>query len=125
MSDYLDVDREVEKLMSEVRENQERFAEMQREIQATEIVGSAERGAVTVTINGGGRFTGVSIEDDAVRDFPARLLGGVVLEAITDAMRQLADLTRERFSPFMEDPSLLDDAVTYYQRDDDQVRRHL
>ncbi|MGF1662248.1 MAG: hypothetical protein ACFCVG_07210 [Kineosporiaceae bacterium] len=47
-----------------------------------------------------------------------------MFEAITDAMRQLADLTRERFGPFMEDPSLLDEAITYYQGDDDQVRRH-
>ncbi len=124
MSEYPEVDREVEKLMAGVREDQERFTVMQAEIQATEIVGTAERGAVAVTINGGGLFTGVEIADDVVRQVPAHALGGVVLEAITDAMRQLAELTRERFGPFMDDPSIIDDAVTYYRPDEDQVRQH-
>ncbi|MGL5849161.1 MAG: YbaB/EbfC family nucleoid-associated protein [Phycicoccus sp.] len=125
MNDYPDVDREVQKMMAELKENQDRFTQTQREIEATEIVGSAERGAVTVTMNGGGRFTQVNIEDDAVRRFPAHMLGGIVLEAITDAMRQLAGLTKERFAPFMEDPSILDDAVTYYREPDaGQLRQH-
>ncbi|MGF1647322.1 MAG: YbaB/EbfC family nucleoid-associated protein [Kineosporiaceae bacterium] len=124
MNDGVDVEREVERMMAEVRESQERFAAVQQEISATEIVGSAERGAVTVRMNGGGRFTGVTIAADAVRHFPANVLGDVILEAITDAMRQLADLTRDRYSPFLEDPSVLDDAVTYYAHDEDQVRRH-
>ncbi|MGF1662247.1 MAG: YbaB/EbfC family nucleoid-associated protein [Kineosporiaceae bacterium] len=124
MSDGIDVEREVERMMAEVRESQERFAALQREIAVTELVGSAERGAVTVTMTGGGRFTRVAIAADAVRHLPADVLGDVVLEAITDAMRQLAELTRDRYGPFLEDPSVLDDAVTYYTRDEDQVRRH-
>jgi DNA-binding protein YbaB len=124
VNEEIDVEREVERMMADVRESQERFAALQQEIAATELVGSAERGAVTVTMSGGGRFTRVTIADDATRQFPAHLLGDVVLEAITDAMRQLAELTRDRYSPFLEDPSVLDDAVTYYARDEDQVRRH-
>ena len=124
MIEDINVDREVEKVMAEVRENQERFAAMQHEIAGTELVGSAERGAVTVTMNGGGRFVRVSIGDDAVRQFPAHLLGDVVLEAVNDAMRQLAELTKERFAPFLEDPSILDEATTYYAPEDNQLRRH-
>jgi DNA-binding protein YbaB len=124
VSEEFDVEREVDRMMAEVRESQERFAAVQQEIAATELVGSAARGAVTVTMNGGGRFTSVTIAADAVRRIPAHVLGEVVLEAITDVMRQLAELTRDRYSPFLEDPSLLDHAVTYYSRDEDKVRQY-
>lgn len=120
MTADIDVDREMKRLTAEVQESQRRLAEVREDLMATEIVGSAERGAVTVTMTGGGRFTAVTVEDDAVRAFRPRELGGVVLAAINDAMRQHAALTREKFGPLMDDPALLDDALTYYRPGDDR-----
>lgn len=120
MTADVDVDREMKRLTAEVQESQRRLAEVRDDLMAAEIVGSAERGMVTVTMTGGGRFTAVTIEDDAVRSFQPRELGGVVLAAINDAMRQHAELTREKFGPLMEDPSLLDDALTYYEPGDER-----
>lgn len=114
MSERFDIDAEVARLMTQVQEQQDQIVGVQQELIATQIVGSVERGAITVTMNGGGRFTAVTIEPDAVRQFHAQDLGTLVLQAIMDAMRQLADLTRERYGPLMEDPSALDDAITYY-----------
>jgi nucleoid-associated protein EbfC len=118
MSESLDVEREVERLMAGVRDQQRHIETVQKEIAATEIKGMAERGLVTVLMNGGGRFTGVTIEPDALRQFDAHLLGQVVLEAIHDGMRQLAVLNRERFGPLMDDPRALDAAMTYWSSED-------
>lgn len=124
MSGRMDIDREVERLMAEVRENQSRLEEVQRGLLATELVGSAERGLVTATMTGGGRFTAVTIEDDAVRQFPPTVLGEVVLAALNDAMRQHVALTRERFGPYLEDPAVLDDVSAYYEPEDPQRQHH-
>lgn len=124
MTDKMDIDREVERLMADVRENRRRLEDVQRGLLATELVGSAERGLVTATMTGGGRFTAVTIEDDAVRQFQPTILGEVVLAAITDAMRQHAALTRERFGPYLEDPAVLDDALAYYEPEDPQGQHH-
>jgi nucleoid-associated protein EbfC len=118
-----DAEREVQKLMTQLDRQRKQIETTQQEILATEITGSAERGMVTVTMNGGGRFTGVTVERDAVRKFEPHLLGPVVLDAIHDAMRQLAELTRERFSPLVPDPSVLDDAVTYWKPGDGAASR--
>lgn len=122
MTAGMDVDREMKRLMAEVEENQRRLAEVRDDLVATEIVGSAERGMVTVTMTGAGRFTSVTVEDDAVRTFRTSELGGVVLAAIDDALRQHAELTREKFGPLMEDPSVLDDALSYYKPEDERHR---
>jgi nucleoid-associated protein EbfC len=121
MTESIDTEREIARLMAEMQENQRRLEDVRSQLLAAEIVGSAERGLVTVTMTGGGRITAVEIDQDAPRAFPPPALGEVVLAAITDAMRQHAELTRERFGPLMDDPSMLDDALTYYKPDD---RKH-
>lgn len=120
MGEGTTADREVERLMGEVREQQQLLERVQHEIKAARIHGSAERGLVTVTMNGGGRFTAVTIDDDAVRLLKPSVLGDVVLEAIHDAMGQLAALIQERFGPLMEDPTALQSAVTYWKPEDAQ-----
>jgi nucleoid-associated protein EbfC len=118
MNEGLDVEGEVERLMADVRDQQRHIETVQKEIAATQIKGMAERGLVTVSMNGGGRFTDVTVEPDALRQFDAHLLGQVVLEAIHDGMRQLAALNRERFGPLMDDPEALDAAMTYWSPED-------
>jgi DNA-binding protein YbaB len=114
----IDPEREVARLMAEAQKQQEQLQGVQQELLRAEIVGSAERGAVTVTMTGGGRFTDVNFDRDALRQFDPHLLGTVVLEAIHDAMGQLAQLTKEKFAPLMSDPSALDSAVTYWKPGD-------
>jgi len=114
----LDVDREVQRVVAQALEQQKQLEGVQKSLLATQIIGSAERGLVTVTMSGGGRFTAVDIDRDALRRFEPHLLGQVVLEAIHDAMGQLAKLTREKFGPLMSDPSALDEATTYWKPED-------
>ncbi len=123
MNESVDVDREVQRLMAEVREQQVQLEAAQATMQATQIIGSAERGLVEVVLHGGGRISSVIIHPDAMRQFDAHTLGNVVLEAIHDAMGQLVDLTRDTFAPLMPDPSALDDAFTYWDPSDQPVDR--
>ncbi|MGL5857230.1 MAG: YbaB/EbfC family nucleoid-associated protein [Angustibacter sp.] len=121
--DSVDIDREVAKVMEQVREQNELVEAAQQDLLATEIVGSAERGIVTVRMNGGGRFTGVTIEPYAVQQYRPDRLGPLVLEAIQDAMRQLAQLTQEKFGPLVDDPQMISDAVTYWTPEDSPNHR--
>jgi nucleoid-associated protein EbfC len=119
----IDVDREVQRVIDQAKQQQKQLEDVQKSLLATQITGSAERGLVTVTMSGGGRFTAVTIDRDAVRRFEPHLLGQLVLEAIHDAMGQLAKLTRERFGPLMSDPSALDEATTYWKPEDAQTNK--
>lgn len=114
MSGYDDIDLEVERVLEDLRTQQHRLEETQAELRATTVVGSAERGLVTVVVDGGGCITTVTIDPDAVRAFDADQLGRVVLAAIHDGMGQLVDLTKEKFAPFVGDAATLDNAFTYW-----------
>ncbi|MGL5824548.1 MAG: YbaB/EbfC family nucleoid-associated protein [Nocardioides sp.] len=119
-----DPEGEVARLMAEAKQQQDELAKVRDSVLATELVGSAERGAVTVKMSGGGRFTSVTIEPDAVRRFDSHVLGEVVLEAIHDAMGKLADLSKEKFGPFLGDPGIIEETVTYWKPEDRKQQHH-
>lgn len=119
----LDIDSEIERALESARAKQRQVEAAQKAVLATTITGTAERGLVTVTMSGGGRFTGVTIDRDAVRRFEPHVLSDVVLDAIHDAMGQLAKLTRERFGPLISDPAALERATTYWKPEDSGPRR--
>jgi DNA-binding protein YbaB len=117
------IEREVEKLLADVESQRIAIEQAQTELYGTEITGTADRGTITVRMNGGGRFLGVDIHQDAIKRFRSDELGPMVLEAIRDAMGQLAAMTKERFSPFIDDPEALEGAVTYWLPEDAPQRR--
>lgn len=114
MTEPDEIDLEVRRLLADLREQQRQLEETQAELRATTFVGSAERGLVTVVVDGGGRIGEVTIDPDAPRIFSADDLGRVVLSAIHDAMGQLAEATKERFAPFVPDESVLERSTSYW-----------
>jgi len=100
----LDVDR----LLDQVRQQQEQVQRIQRGVEAMEIKGSSRGDEVTVTLRGTGRFTEVSIDQEAVRRYDARTLGEIVLEAVNDGLRKLGEASTARFAPVIEAASRIE-----------------
>lgn len=89
-------------LLDQVRRQQEQVERIQRGVETMEVKGSSRGGEVTVSLKGTGRFTEISIDPESVRRYDARDLGDIVLEAVNDGLRKMAEATSARFAPVIE-----------------------
>jgi hypothetical protein len=108
----VDVEQELEQALAELRDRQDRIAGIQDELGGMELTGYADRGAVTVTMSGAGRFTDVQVDPAALRGYDAHELGRAVLAAIHDVVGNLAEETRKRFAEVAPDDLDALDAAT-------------
>ncbi len=92
---------EIEDLLARVREQQERIEEIQRSVSEMMITGYAGNGDVTVKLNGGGRFTEVTIDPQVARRYDADTLGSLVLEAVNDGLTKLSQASQAKFAPII------------------------
>lgn len=97
-----DMSAELERLLEQVRVQQEEVARIQRGVQSMQVEGSSRDNSVTVTVLGTGRFSEVSIDPETIRRYDARDLGEIVLEAINDGVQKLAEASQARFAPIIE-----------------------
>lgn len=89
----------VDALMERIRGQQANIERIQRELEATEVVGASRDDEVRVTARGNGQVTGVDIDADALRHNDAHELGELVKEAVNDALRKVAEAGSARFQP--------------------------
>jgi nucleoid-associated protein EbfC len=89
-------------LLDRVRKQTDQVQRIQRSVEAMSITGTSRNGEVTVTVQGNGRFTEVSIDPETVRRYNARDLGDIVLEAVNDGLHKLAEASSARFAPVIE-----------------------
>lgn len=90
---------EIEDLLAKVQEQQRRIEDIQRSVNAMSITGYAGNGEVTAKLTGGGRFTEISFDQQTMRRYDAETLGALVLEAVNDGLRRLAEASRSKFAP--------------------------
>jgi DNA-binding YbaB/EbfC family protein len=88
----------VEELMAKVQEHQDRVFEIQRSIERLEVTGVAGNGDVVVKLRGTGQLTDVTIDDRMLRQ-GAEAIGMLVVQAVNDGLKKLAETTRRRFEP--------------------------
>jgi nucleoid-associated protein EbfC len=100
---------DVAELMERVRQQQEEVERIQRGVEAMEITGGSRHNDVQVTVRGNGQVTNVDIDPDALGQHDAGELGTIVMEAVNDALRRLAEATSARFRPFIEAASQTED----------------
>jgi nucleoid-associated protein EbfC len=100
---------DVAKLMERVRQQQEQVERIQRSVAAMKITGGSRHDEVQVTIHGNGQVTSVSIDPEALRQHDADELGDIVMEAVNDALRRVAEASSARFRPFIEAASQVED----------------
>jgi DNA-binding protein YbaB len=95
------VEQEIERLLADIHAQRERVLEIQRSVQRMEFAGQAAGGEVTVRVRGTGELIEVCIDPPALRRYDADTLGGLVVEAVNDALHRLADAGRRRFGPML------------------------
>ncbi|HEX4705996.1 MAG TPA: YbaB/EbfC family nucleoid-associated protein [Pseudonocardiaceae bacterium] len=100
MNPEMDVD--VAGLLDRVRQQTDQVQRIQRSVEAMLVKGSSRNSEVTVTVQGTGRFTEITIDPETMRRFNARDLGDIVLEAVNDGLRKLAEASSARFAPVIE-----------------------
>ena len=85
---------DINSLLSQALDMQQRMADAQARTAETEIIGRSGGGAVQITVTGGMQFVDVTIEPSAVDPADVTMLEDLVLAALNDAFDQLEDLQR-------------------------------
>jgi DNA-binding protein YbaB len=99
---------DVADLLERVRRQTDQVRRIQRGVEAMLVTGTSRNGEVTVTVQGTGRFTEVSIDPETMRRYNARDLGDIVLEAVNDGLHKLAEASSARFAPVIEAAARID-----------------
>ena len=73
------------KMMKQAQEIQGRMAQMQSEVEALELTGTAGAGLVSVTVNGKGVMKGISIDPSLLKPEEAEILEDLIIAAFGDA----------------------------------------
>jgi nucleoid-associated protein EbfC len=110
MNPEMDMSMDVAGLLDKVRQQTDQVQRIQRSIESMQVKGNSRNSEVTVTVQGTGRLTEVSIDPETVRRYNARDLGDIVLEAVNDGLRKLAEASSARFAPVIEAASRIEKA---------------
>jgi DNA-binding YbaB/EbfC family protein len=91
----------MEEILAQAEERQQRILDAQRSLERMEITGRSRNNVVTAKLRGSGQLTDITIDPRQMQRYDAKALGGLVVEAVNDAMRRLAEASRETFAPFI------------------------
>ena len=89
----------MQQLMKQAQKMQEQLAAAQAELAEAEVTGTAGGGLVTATLNGGGELTALTIDPKAVDPDDVETLQDLVVAAVRDAHRAVAELTEQKMGP--------------------------
>jgi DNA-binding YbaB/EbfC family protein len=90
---------DMDELLAQVRKQTEEVQRIQRTVEAMEIKAHSRQNEVTVTLRGDGRFTSIDIDPRAIREYDARNLSEIVLEAVNAGLQKLAETSSAKFAP--------------------------
>lgn len=86
-------------LLAQAQQMQAKLLEAQNEIAATEVTGTAGNGLVTVTGNGTGEVTAVTVDPKVVDPDDVETLQDLLLGALADLSHKREDLAGEKMGP--------------------------
>jgi DNA-binding YbaB/EbfC family protein len=81
--------------MKQAQEMQAKMAQMQQQLAAKIITGSAGGGMVSVTVNGRGEALSIAIEDALIAVEEKEMLQDLITAATNDALRKAKELGKE------------------------------
>ncbi|MBY0406037.1 MAG: YbaB/EbfC family nucleoid-associated protein [Cyanobacteria bacterium] len=87
---------DIQKMIKEAQKMQEKMDNVQGELEKIQVTGTAGGGAVSVVCNGKHEFIKVTISPEAAGD--AALLEDLVLTALKDASKKVADIAEDKFA---------------------------
>lgn len=82
----------IQQLMKEAQKAQRKMAEAQERLAGLTVAGTAGGGMVTVTANGVGSISKVTIDPSAVDPQEVELLEDLIMAAVNDAQRKAKEL---------------------------------
>jgi DNA-binding YbaB/EbfC family protein len=85
---------DINSIMQQAREMQEKMAKVQNELASKTVTGSAGGGMVTVQATGKGEILSISIEDEVIDRSEKELLQDLVAGAVNDALRKARELAK-------------------------------
>ncbi|MGI9536621.1 MAG: YbaB/EbfC family nucleoid-associated protein [Desulfocapsaceae bacterium] len=89
---------DINSIMQQAREMQEKMAKVQDELASKTVTGSAGGGMVTVQATGKGEILTISIEDEVIDRSEKELLQDLVGGAVNDALRKARELAKSEMS---------------------------
>jgi nucleoid-associated protein EbfC len=89
----------MQQLMKQAQKMQEQLAAAQAELAAAEVTGTAGGGLVSATLNGSGELVALTIDPKAVDPDDVETLQDLVVAAVRDAHRAVAELAEEKMGP--------------------------
>jgi hypothetical protein len=85
-------------MMKQVTQMQSRMQEAQARLEATLVTGQSGAGLVTVTMNGKGAVTGVSIDPSLIVPADKEILEDLLVTALADARAKMEDAVAREMS---------------------------
>lgn len=85
---------DINSIMQQAREMQEKMAKVQNELASKTVTGTAGGGMVTVQATGKGEILSISIEDEVIDRSEKELLQDLVAGAVNDALRKARELAK-------------------------------
>lgn len=82
-------------IMQQAREMQEKMAKIQEDLAAKTITGSAGGGMVSVTATGKGDILSIAIEEELITPAEKEMLQDLIAAATNDAIRKSRELTKQ------------------------------
>jgi DNA-binding YbaB/EbfC family protein len=89
----------MQQLLKQAQKMQAQLAAAQAELAEAEVTGTAGGGLVTATLNGSGELTALAIDPKAVDPDDVETLQDLVVAAVRDAHRALAEIAEEKMGP--------------------------
>lgn len=89
----------MQQLMKQAQKMQQQLEAAQAELATTEVTGTAGGGLVTATLLGSGELTGLSIDPKAVDPDDVETLQDLIIAAVRDASRGVAELAADKMGP--------------------------
>ncbi len=87
-------------LLAQAMQMQQQMQEVQAQLAATHVSGSAGGGMVRATVTGGGELVGLEIDPSVADPDDTETLADLVLAAVRDANRAAADMQQQAMGPF-------------------------
>jgi DNA-binding protein YbaB len=93
---------DMDDLLAQVRRQTDEVQRIQRSVEAMEVKAASRQNEVSVVLRGDGRFTSIDIDPRAIREYDARNLSEIVLEAVNAGLQKLAEASSAKFAPVIE-----------------------
>jgi nucleoid-associated protein EbfC len=92
----------MQELMKQAQQMQQQLMAAQEQLARTQVAGSAGGGLVRATVTGAGEVVGLEIDPSAIDPTDAEGLADLVLAAIRDGNRSVAELQERAMGPLAE-----------------------